>query len=255
MACPRPRAVISCIEPSFALEPALTLPHHCAGAQKIVPVAIIGSRGYSQHHNLPYKPPPRNSSPSPPGDKAYAFEDNMQVVDTDVSMLIYCTPDRENGTISWTWRRQATQWKWWQEEFIPMAIQPYMSLCKTTESLRLNPTHLDRYDCKCEQGHVLQIKVVRFSAVEEITLCWCNIHPVGRQLIQRGLFPCALVIPLLPVDMKVLEFARTLFLRVSPNVTAVSYTLEDCLISMGHKPDTMVCAGSDSNKWRITQSI
>ena len=129
-----------------------------------------------------------------------------------------------------------------------MAIQPYMSLCKTTESLHLNPTHLDRYDCKCEQGHVLQIKVVHFSAVEEITVRQCNIHPVGRQLIQRGLFPCAPVIPSLAVDMKVLEFVRTLFLRISPNVTAVSHTLEDCLISMGHKLNTMVCAGSDSNK-------
>ena len=169
MACPHPRAVISHIEPSFALEPAPMLPHHRAGAQKIVLVAIIGSRGYSQHHNLPYKPPPRNSSPLPPGDEAYVFEDNVQVVDTDVSMLIYCTPNRENRTISQTQRRRATQWKRWQEEFIPMAIQPYMSLCKTMESLRLNPTHLDCYDCKCEQDMFSKLKWF-------VSLQWKKLH-------------------------------------------------------------------------------
>ena len=37
-----------------------------------------------------------------------------------------------------------------------------------------------------------------------------------------------------------LEFVRKLFLHVSPNVTALSKTIEDCLLSLGYKLDTAV---------------
>ena len=245
MARPRTRAVLSRNTPSFALEPAPPLPHHRTRLQRNAPVAVFGTRSFTQHHNLPHHPLSRNSSPPPASsrDDAPLFEDNVQVIDTDTSTLFYSVPEGEGGNdVSRTRRRRAAQWKRWQEEFIPAAIQPFMHLMKTTQSLRLSPIQPDRYDCKCEQGRTLRVKIVRFAAVEEITLRRCDRHPVGLQLLQRGLFPCVPVMPSLAVDMKVLEFARTLFLRVSPNVTAVSHTLEDCLSVLGYKLDTIVCS-------------
>lgn len=63
---------------------------------------------------------------------------------------------------------------------------------------------------------------------------------VGLQLLQWGLFPCAPVAPSLAVDMKLLEFSQSFFLRVSPNMTAMSTTLEDCLGTLGYKLETVV---------------
>lgn len=160
MARPCTRAIISRKQPLFALELTPTLPHHCARIQKVALVAVIGSRGYVQHHNLPYQPPFR--SPSPPSlgrEEEHNIEENVHIVDTDTSMLVYCMPEGPEGdnNMSCTRCRWVVQWTRWQEDFIPVAIQPFMELWETTESLRLSPMHPDRYNCKCEQGHTLQV--------------------------------------------------------------------------------------------------
>lgn len=52
--------------------------------------------------------------------------------------------------------------------------------------------------------------------------------------MNRGLFGCAPVRPSLAVDLRVLDFVTRLFLRISPNNTAVCNTIEDFLRSQGY---------------------
>lgn len=55
-----------------------------------------------------------------------------------------------------------------------------------------------------------------------------------------GLFPCSPVAPTLAVDICVLNFARELFLRLPPNVTGFSDTLETVLSYRSYKLETRV---------------
>lgn len=53
--------------------------------------------------------------------------------------------------------------------------------------------------------------------------------------MKRGLFGCAPLRPSLAVDLRVLDFVTRLFLRISPNNTAVCNTIEDFLKSQGYQ--------------------
>ena len=119
-------------------------------------------------------------------------------------------------------------------------IGPYMRLLALTKSLHSDPPEPHLTDCSCPGARELNIKIVRFSQVEEIVLRKCNTHKIALQLLQRGLFGCAPLAPTLAVDIKALEFIRVFFLRVSPNVTAISKTFEDCLGALGYKLETAV---------------
>ena len=238
MARPRTRGVVFRDSPPFALEQGVTL-HHRSLRATHAPVAFIGRRPFTQHHNLPYAQ--RQTTVEPEYSHNVPLQDNNeQVYDTSTSMLVYSMPEAQDGLLSRMRRRRATQWKRWQEEFIPQAIKLYMVLMESTNNLWDAPPQPHLYDCKCDHGQALTIKVIRFSAVEEIVLYRCDIHMVGLQLLQRGLFPCAPVAPSLAVDKKLLEFSRSFFLRVSPNMTAMSTTLEDCLGTLGYKLETVV---------------
>ncbi|KAI5824354.1 hypothetical protein K523DRAFT_198954, partial [Schizophyllum commune Tattone D] len=57
----------------------------------------------------------------------------------------------------------------------------------------------------------------------------------ATQLVEVGLFPCAPYRPSLAIDINVLDFARLLFLNISPNVTAWCKATEAFLISRAHK--------------------
>ncbi|KII83750.1 hypothetical protein PLICRDRAFT_83678, partial [Plicaturopsis crispa FD-325 SS-3] len=70
----------------------------------------------------------------------------------------------------------------------------------------------------------------------EIQVCACR--PAASQLLARGLFPCAPRAPSLAVDLRMLEFVRTLFVRVPPNATAWCDALEDFLDGRGYKLDS-----------------
>ncbi|KAL1750030.1 hypothetical protein FB107DRAFT_194227, partial [Schizophyllum commune] len=63
----------------------------------------------------------------------------------------------------------------------------------------------------------------------------CSCSSAARQLIAVGLFPCAPQRPTLAVDMNVLDFARLLFLHISPNVTAWCKATEAFLLARSHK--------------------
>ncbi|KII82649.1 hypothetical protein PLICRDRAFT_66933, partial [Plicaturopsis crispa FD-325 SS-3] len=70
----------------------------------------------------------------------------------------------------------------------------------------------------------------------EISVCACR--PAALQLLRRGLFPCAPIAPSLAVDVRMLEFVTTLFVRMPPNATAWCDTLESFLDGRGYKLDS-----------------
>ncbi|KAL1711496.1 hypothetical protein EV715DRAFT_215239, partial [Schizophyllum commune] len=71
--------------------------------------------------------------------------------------------------------------------------------------------------------------------VLRIVLDTCQCSGAARQLVEVGLFPCAPYRPTLAVDMNVLDFARLLFLNISPNVTAWCKATEAFLLAGSHK--------------------
>jgi hypothetical protein len=58
--------------------------------------------------------------------------------------------------------------------------------------------------------------------------------------MRLGAFGCAPLRPSLAVDLRVLEFARNLFLQISPNNTAITLTLERVLENMGYQLEHQV---------------
>lgn len=70
--------------------------------------------------------------------------------------------------------------------------------------------------------------------LERITLRTCACQPAATQLMKCGLFGCAPLRPSLAVDLRVLDFVTRLFLRISPNNTAVCNTIEDFLKCQGY---------------------
>ena len=85
----------------------------------------------------------------------------------------------------------------------------------------------------------------QYLVIEEIQLAKCKCHLIAVQLLKRGLFPCAPIAPTLAVDIRILDFLQRLFVRISPNHTAIAQALEDCLAAQGYKLETKVCLVSD----------
>lgn len=79
------------------------------------------------------------------------------------------------------------------------------------------------------------------AAIEDVELQICDCTPAAVQLMRLGAFGCAPLKPSLALDLRVLEFAMTLFLQVAPNNTAFSVTLERILGNMGHQLEHQVC--------------
>lgn len=76
--------------------------------------------------------------------------------------------------------------------------------------------------------------------LEHIVLDICSCAPAAVQLVGRGLFPCSPIAPTLAVDLQLLQFARQLFLRMPPNVTGFTETMEAFFCDMGYKLVTRV---------------
>ncbi|KAJ7629926.1 hypothetical protein B0H17DRAFT_867678, partial [Mycena rosella] len=62
----------------------------------------------------------------------------------------------------------------------------------------------------------------------------CECAPAPQQLLAAGLFPSAPLCPRFAVDMRVLEFAMKLFVRITPNNTAWCVTVGDSRIVKAH---------------------
>ncbi|KAJ3793185.1 hypothetical protein GGU11DRAFT_692266 [Lentinula aff. detonsa] len=119
---------------------------------------------------------------------------------------------------------------------IPRLIKPYMRLLQETQNLRLEVCSASEITCTClNRSTMLSVLVVRFHKLEQIRLNICVCRPVAAQLVGLGLFPCAPLQPSLAVDIRLLNFVSRLFLKISPNNTAISNTLDEFLQAQGYQ--------------------
>ncbi|KAF7305328.1 hypothetical protein HMN09_00784600 [Mycena chlorophos] len=134
-------------------------------------------------------------------------------------------------------QKRAVQWDRWQQVVLPKVQPVYIQLLHDSKSLR----NLD--------GLALEHA---WSCIEDVTITakTCDCGSAAQQLLRLGAFPCAPLLPTLAVDLRVLEFAATLFLRVSPNNSAFSSTLETVLSGMGYRLD-----GQDSLRRRFGNAL
>jgi hypothetical protein len=65
----------------------------------------------------------------------------------------------------------------------------------------------------------------------------------------QGLFPCAPTAPSLAVDLQLLQFVRDLFVRMPPNNTALTETIEAFLDGRGYKLTTRVSLRSSFGRF------
>ncbi|KAJ7300840.1 hypothetical protein DFH08DRAFT_615037, partial [Mycena albidolilacea] len=132
------------------------------------------------------------------------------------------------------------QWESWQLQVIPALVPVFVQLWHRTRGLRevdalpapSKPT------CDCRSSILCKVSVVRFTAaISDLEIHICECAPAAVQLLRAGLFPSAPWRPSLAVDLHVLEFARNLFGRISPNNTAWIATMESFLRDLGFTLD------------------
>ncbi|KAF9503553.1 hypothetical protein BS47DRAFT_1309601 [Hydnum rufescens UP504] len=86
--------------------------------------------------------------------------------------------------------------------------------------------------CRCgKQWRLLKVLCMYFECLEtiEFHVCGCPSRTAARQLVLRGLFPCAPLHPSLAVSIDMLEFVAELFVQQAPNERAWAATLENFL--------------------------
>ncbi|KAJ7727054.1 hypothetical protein B0H16DRAFT_1331768 [Mycena metata] len=231
------RKSLAASSPSYIAVPGPNVQHH----RKKLPRHIALQPNILLEHGQtlvqPSLPPlrlPAHPAPPPsPADRAAEERAQEFVHDPDITAPTY-EPLQDSTKYR---RKRAEQWARWQTETIPLILPHFARVLHLTKSLRLvddlelpppRPS-----DCTCIEFKTHSIVVVRFSKIEDINLRACKCAPLSVQLVQGGLFGCAPVAPSLAVDMRVLEFARNLFLHVAPNNTAFCATLEGVLAAMG----------------------
>ncbi|KAL0568568.1 hypothetical protein V5O48_013416 [Marasmius crinis-equi] len=196
-------------------------PHPTAASRSVPLLMLADGRVYTQNTNLPSKPGQVGLRDSMLGSfpQLRAQSEHSATEDT-VSPNIRIEPDvyeiQENPSAHRLKRnRQSTRW---QTAVIPQLIYPYMKLLQTTQNLYDDPEPVQR-ECVCggKGERTLDITVVRFHRLSQLSLAVCECTPAGVQLIQKGLFPSAPTHPTLAVDIRVMEFVKGLFLRVAPN--------------------------------------
>ncbi|KAK7020030.1 hypothetical protein R3P38DRAFT_3198581 [Favolaschia claudopus] len=135
-------------------------------------------------------------------------------------------------------RKRATQWARWQTDILPTLVPHFARFLSQTKSLRdMDRLHVDApRPCECSQVS-LKVAIVRFHRIDDIRIHVCKCNPASVQLMRLGAFGSAPLMPSLAVDLRVLEFTRTLFLAISPNNTAISQALETFLSTMGYQLD------------------
>ncbi|KAE9382780.1 hypothetical protein BT96DRAFT_747706, partial [Gymnopus androsaceus JB14] len=131
--------------------------------------------------------------------------------------------------------KRLAQYARWTDEVIPRLIGPYMKYVRESSNLA-EELSVEAEECVClTKGLGLEVLVVRFNKLEKITIRTCACQTAATQLMKRGLFGCAPLRPSLAVDLRVLDFVSRLFLRISPNNTAVCNTIEDFLKCQGYQ--------------------
>ncbi|KAF9508629.1 hypothetical protein BS47DRAFT_1302538, partial [Hydnum rufescens UP504] len=102
----------------------------------------------------------------------------------------------------------------WNHVIIPSLIQPFM-LFEREQLLHWEEhTVWVEEACRCgKQWRLLKVLCMYFECLEtiEFHVCGCPSRTAARQLVLRGLFPCAPLHPSLAVSIDMLEFVAELF--------------------------------------------
>ncbi|KAL0568779.1 hypothetical protein V5O48_013194, partial [Marasmius crinis-equi] len=242
---------------TYALRPQKR-PHHLAKGNVLHPILhVADGRSYTQDPTAAILPgqkglrdPPLRLSGSSKvhntnRNPAQPEEDHQPLPEWPLS-----NPFEDESPPSLHGRRRMAQAQRWEGEIIPELIPIYMKLLRETANLRLKPSWTQT-PCTCLGGggrsRTLEVTIVRFNVLEKTYIEACPCNSAAKQLLQRGVFPCAPLHPTLAVDIHVLEHVGRLFLRVAPNHTAWCDTVTDFLHSMGYN-----MSGKDPLRRRFT---
>ncbi|KAF9504380.1 hypothetical protein BS47DRAFT_1265526, partial [Hydnum rufescens UP504] len=124
----------------------------------------------------------------------------------------------------------------WNTTVLPSLLCPYMAFrVQTNSGCNAMWTPTEVAPCTCGTHSIwLEVTCVHLKYLDSIMLYSCKCRPVPEQLVGRGLFPCAPVLPKLAIDLNMLEFATGLFVNSSPNETAWVATLTEFLDTRGY---------------------
>ena len=232
----------------YAREELLVLPNRQAFTQ-------LPSHSHRPHHDT-------NDSPSPISDDSIIFASVPEVDHMDQIFVTASEAEPPELRKQRQQRKKERQWAKWANEVIPSLIKPHLQLLRQSQSLRelsqLRHTVLSPLSCHCAKRTKLTVTCVYFERalltlhtaitllltpvidLQAIQMYTCACSPAALQLLSRGLFPCAPTAPTLAVDLNMLDLVRELFLRVPPNTTAWSETLESFLGQRRYKLTTKV---------------
>ncbi len=164
-------------------------------------------------------------------------QNDVEMAGLDEDRLMKATQQELDEEAEKRANKKKRQWIKWNDEVVPGLLRPYVSLLFQTDSLC--NVHIVRTDIGCtgcELGRLIEIFCIFFESmfffvvlfiayafllaleIEKLSLCTCNDIPI--QLLSMGLFPCAPILPMLAVDLLVLEFVQELFVNTAPNMTA-----------------------------------
>ncbi|KAF9521028.1 hypothetical protein BS47DRAFT_1255798, partial [Hydnum rufescens UP504] len=141
----------------------------------------------------------------------------------------------------------------WNHVVIPSLIQPFMLFERERLLRREEHTVQVEEACRCgKQWRLLKVLCMYFERLEtiEFHVCGCPSRTAARQLVLRGLFPCAPLHPSLAVSIDMLEFVAELFVQQAPNERAWAATLENFLKRRGFK-----FGGNDSLRRRFATAL
>ncbi|KAJ6457865.1 hypothetical protein DFH09DRAFT_1255416 [Mycena vulgaris] len=162
--------------------------------------------------------------------------------DGDVPEVVHSPRKRYTGRASPDKRHRVTrasQWQLWMDTVIPDLVPVFLDAFHRTRGWRdfeVLPVASQRPSCSCgSEEALLKITVVSFTSISDTTLTPCKCASAPLQLLECGLFPCAPTRPTLAVNARLLEFTMKLYVRIAPNKTAWTATLDDFLGGLGFK--------------------
>ncbi|KIJ25089.1 hypothetical protein M422DRAFT_273977 [Sphaerobolus stellatus SS14] len=137
--------------------------------------------------------------------------------------------------------RRVRQFARWQEEIIPLLIQPYLDIRYSTKCGRV-PLELDDSEvwgmggiCSCGQkGYTIRIILAHWDRLEETRLRYCKCKPAAVTLMKHGMMACSPIQPSIAFDINLMELISLTMLNMAPNVTGWTLSLETFWLRRGY---------------------
>ncbi|KAG1868542.1 hypothetical protein F4604DRAFT_1584597, partial [Suillus subluteus] len=140
--------------------------------------------------------------------------------------------------------KKINQWQCWTNKVIPSLITPYLAYLRKSTSLHnhigLQPDEVADFQCRSScRWRALDITCILFNCMS-LSLLNCTCASAPLQLLACSYFACAPIAPSLTVDLQLLELIKTLFVHITPNMTAWYEKLEHFLAGCGYELTTKV---------------